>query len=127
MRSSTRGMTLPAVPKRTLPTALPVRTGEVSVSPYPGMTLRPTAWKNSAMSLERGAPPQMKYRIRPPVLAVILEKTSFFAKACLKARWAGTGSPAIFLATYFFPVARPQTKIARLRREPARTWSMTRA
>ncbi len=31
------------------------------------------------MSLESGAPPQMKYRIRPPVRAVILEKTSFFA------------------------------------------------
>ena len=55
------------------------------------------------MSLDRGAPPQMAYRIRPPVLAVILEKTSLAAMARLKARWTGTGPPAIVLAAYFFP------------------------
>ena len=51
----------------------------------------PAAWKNSAISLDSGAPPETAKRSRPPRAACIFENTSLSAMRCLKASPAGTG------------------------------------
>ncbi len=77
------------------------------------------------MSFDSGAPPETKKRTRPPVLAVIFEKTSLAAIAWRRLSPAGTGFPSIFRAPYALPTLRAQKKIFRRSAGLVRTWSMT--
>src|SRR6185437_10393168 len=100
----TPGMTVPTVPSLGFCGGLRVRTGDVSVSPYPSRMGRLQAKKKSATSAERGALPEMKVLSRPPVAARTFLKTSLSAIACVmdtpngiftpERRWVAQRSPA---------------------------------
>jgi hypothetical protein len=70
--SSTFSRTLPTAPNLTAPGVLEVRTGLVSVRPYPSRMITSNEAKNSATSEDSGAPPEIKNLIFPPSLALIL-------------------------------------------------------
>ena len=69
---STLNNALPTDPKRIFPGELVVKTGLVSVNPYPSRIITFKEAKNSATSGDRGAPPDIKNLILPPVFAFIL-------------------------------------------------------
>ncbi len=87
----------------------------------------PAAWKNSAISLESGAPPETAKRSRPPRAAWIFENTSLSARRCLKARPAGTGFLACCSRETSRPTPTAQWKIFFLSGEPASALAMTPA
>ena len=71
----------------------------------------PAAWKNSAISLDSGAPPDTAKRSRPPRAARIFEKTSLSASRCWKASADGTGWRACTSFETFLPTPTAQKKI----------------
>ena len=78
----------------------------------------PAAWKNSAMSRERGAPPETANRRRPPRAACIFENTSLWAMAYFTPSPAGTGRPACLSRETSLPTPTAHQKIFRLMGEP---------
>ncbi len=64
-------------------------TGDVSVSPYPSRIGSPAAKKNLLISGASGAPPDTKYRSRPPVRALSFPNTS----VCAIAYWTPSNPP----------------------------------
>ena len=87
----------------------------------------PAAWKNSAISLESGAPPETAKRSRPPRAAWSFENTSLWARRYLNARPAGTGFRACFRRDTSRPTPTAQWKIFFLIGEPASALAMTPA
>ena len=69
----------------------------------------------------------MAYRMRPPVREMILEKNELRRDGSLEGQVDRDGLSGDRPGRVLFPVARAQTNIALLRREPAMTWSITRA
>ncbi|MBK6421192.1 MAG: hypothetical protein IPF77_03040 [Gemmatimonadetes bacterium] len=72
-----------------------------------------------AISAESGAPPETKYRSRPPVRATSLENTSLSASAFFTPSANGTGWPASTVSAHASPAARHQSKIRFLSGEAA--------
>ena len=60
IRISVPGSAFPTVPNLYRSNSLTAVTVEVSVSPYPSRMRTPMACRNSAISRDRGAPPEMK-------------------------------------------------------------------
>ena len=77
--TSTPSIGCPTVPNFTCSSLLFVITGLVSVKPYPSRIIIFAAAKNSAISWDRGAPPETKNLNRPPTRSFIFENTSFSA------------------------------------------------
>ena len=78
------------------------------------------------MSGESGAPPEMKKRIRPPVRARSLAKTSRSATARCSCSTGETGRPATVASAHRSPTSRDQAKIRFLAGVAVRTLSSTR-
>jgi len=81
MRISVPGNGGPTVSTLLRPTRFTQVPAEVSVSPQPSSTVKPSREKKRSTLLERGAPPETKSLIRPPNrslrAAASLGKTSF--------------------------------------------------
>src|SRR5213596_3213161 len=79
------------------------------------------------MSADSGAAPETKNRIRPPVRAFSLLKTSRSASVFLILSPPGIGSPARTRVAHLSPARFAQKKIVRLMALPDSAFSSTRA
>ncbi len=79
------------------------------------------------MSGESGAPPEMKKRMRPPVRALSLAKTSRSASARWSRRAGDTGRRAMVASAHRSPTSRDQAKIRFRSGDAVRTLSSTLA
>ena len=73
-----------------LPGVFDVKTGLVSVRPYPSRIVTFNEAKNSATSDDKGAPPDMKNLKAPPTLVWTFEYTNLLAMLCLIFKPIGT-------------------------------------
>ena len=89
-RSSKPGSAGPTLPKRHRSGVFVVAAVVHSVSPYPSRILMPMPSKNSAISCDSGAPPEMGVRSRPPSRSRIFANTSRSASRCCARRSGGT-------------------------------------
>src|SRR6185295_17502126 len=112
------GAILISIPSNGIPTdptwLLPGRFAEtmhVSVAPYPCRIGMPAARYEYDSAGESGAPPETKYRRRPPTPSRHFENTSLSASFCLIARRGNTHFRLSLSSPYFWPVASELMKI----------------